>query len=73
MSSQVVNRYMTAPQIAHRTKLSATAIHRYVRRYPETMRPYFKGIGRGLLIRETGIPVMLEILAMTLAERKQLR
>lgn len=69
----IIDRYLTAPQIAHRTKLSATAIHRYVRRYPETMRPFTKGVGRDLLIRETGIPVMLEIRAMTVQERRLLK
>ena len=70
---KTIIRYMTAPQIAHRTKLSATAIHRYVRRYPETMRPFTKGVGRDLLVRETGIPIMLEIRAMTVQERRQLK
>lgn len=70
---KVVIRFMTPPQIAVRTSLSPTAIHRYVRRYPETMRPYVKGRGRDLLIRENGIPVMLEIRKMTIQERRQLK
>jgi hypothetical protein len=64
-------RWLTPPEIAHRTVLTATCIRNYVKRYPETLGKYVKGQGRDLLIREDGIPVLIEIRKTPVTKRRE--